>query len=68
MFLWLASDASDGFSGRNLDWSMSIEDLNREKGRITRDERALREELVVWPAVGLSPAANAYEERKKTLG
>jgi NAD(P)-dependent dehydrogenase (short-subunit alcohol dehydrogenase family) len=68
VFLWLASDASDGFSGRNLDWSMNIEDLNREKGRIIKDERALREELVAWPTVGLSPAAVAYEERKETLG
>lgn len=63
MFAWLASEKSDGFSGRNFTWWMDPESLDRVKQRIVSDPQALRMEMVEVPEIEKSDAAKDWFAR-----
>lgn len=63
VFAWLASERSDGLSGRNFAWWMDPESLDSQKQKIIGDTQALRMQLVETPAIGQSAAAKEWFAR-----
>lgn len=63
VFAWLASEKSDGLTGRNFAWWMDPESLDRNKSQIMADPRSLRMDLVETPHIGHSAAAKEWFAR-----
>ena len=63
VFAWLASEKSDGLTGRNFAWWMDPESLDRQKSQIMADQRSLRMDLVETPDIEHSAAAKEWFAR-----